>query len=302
MNRKLLFIYNPFSGKGEIKQNLSDITDIFIKHGFDVSIHTTQGKGDATKKVLETAKEFDRIVCSGGDGTLNEVVKGLIKSKAQTPLGYIPTGSTNDFGCSLGIAKDVIEATKIAAGSNEHCIDMGCFNDDHFVYVAAFGIFTRASYQTDQNLKNFLGHAAYIFEAIKSLQDIPSIPMQIEVDGNIIRGNFIYGMVTNAIQVGGLKDFIKGDVELDDGLFEVMLIKSPQNPVELAEIGSYLANLKKSSEYVYNFQTKSIKFTAASQVAWTLDGEYGGNVEVANVSSMSSAIHMMTKGDKPRVI
>ncbi len=298
MTKRLLFICNPFSGRGVINQNLTKILDIFIKRGFEVTVHITQGKTDATKKVLESAKYFDRIVCSGGDGTLNEVTKGIMQVNDISPitLGYIPSGSTNDFGSSLGLSEeDVLSSAKIAAGDNINRIDIGKFNDDFFVYVAAFGLFTDVSYQTDQNLKNFLGHAAYVLEAMKTLQDIPDIPIRAEANGKIIEGNFIYGMVTNAVSVGGLKDFIKGDVKLSDGLFEVMLIRSPQNPVELAEIGSYLTNIRKETDLVYSFKTDSIKINSEKEISWTLDGEYGGEWKNAAISNISRTVDFLTR-------
>lgn len=298
MKKRLLFIYNPHSGTGIIKQNLSDMVDTFVKSGYEVTVHPTQSKGDATKKVIEEGEKFDRIVCSGGDGTLNEVERGLqrLKNPLDIELGYIPSGSTNDFGKSLGLPHGILDATKVSAGNEIINIDMGQFNEEYFVYVAAFGLFTGVSYKTDQNLKNIFGHAAYIFEAIKSLQgNIPSIPLTVESNGETIRGDFIYGMVTNALQVGGLKDFIKGEVELSDGLFEVMLIRCPQNPIELAEIGSFFANVKKDTRLVHTFQTNSIKFIGNDNVDWTLDGEFGGSVQTAIINNLKQSTRFVMK-------
>ena len=208
MSKKLLFVYNPHSGKGMIKQNLSDIMDCLIKADFEVTIYATQAAGDAVNKCCEEAKNYDRIVCSGGDGTLDEVVTGVMKSGHRVPIGYIPAGSTNDFGNSLGIDKEMLSAAHIAAGEHSFLCDVGRFGEDYFVYVAAFGIFTEVSYATDQNLKNMLGHAAYILEGMKQLWDIPSFRMLVEHDGNIFYDEFIYGMVTNTMSVGGFKGII----------------------------------------------------------------------------------------------
>lgn len=292
MSKKLLFIYNPHSGKGSIKEYLPQVLDIFVKAGFCVGVHPTQGEEDATKKVIESAKEFDRVVCSGGDGTLNEVITGVMQSEDDIVVGYIPSGSTNDFGSTLKLTGNISNAARIAAGENIEKIDVGCFNDKNFVYVAAFGIFTEISYETDQNLKNFFGHAAYIISAIKSLQDIPSISLQVEADGRIIHGEFIYGMVTNAAQVAGLKDFIKGDVKLNDGLFEVMLIRTPKNPIELTEIGSFFTNIIKETDLVLSFRAREIKFTGQSGVYWTLDGEFGGEYETSYITNKKQAVSM----------
>ena len=162
MSKKLLFVYNPHSGKGLIKQHLSDIMDVLIKEGFEITIYPTQAQGDAVNKCREEAERFDRIVCSGGDGTLDEVVTGVMQSGHPLPIGYIPAGSTNDFGNSLGIDKEMLNAARIAGGEHSFLCDVGRFGEDFFVYVAAFGLFTEVSYATDQNLKNMLGHAAYV--------------------------------------------------------------------------------------------------------------------------------------------
>lgn len=293
--KKLLFVYNPKSGKGLIKSNLSDILDTFIKSGFEVTIYPTQSKGDATNRVRESERHYDRIICSGGDGTLNEVVKGLMLSKHKVPFGYIPSGSTNDFGKSIGISKDMERAALAAAGEHRFSVDIGQFNEDYFVYVAAFGLFTEVSYQTSQELKNILGHAAYILEAAKQFSDIPTFHMTIEADGKVIKDEFIYGMITNSLSVGGLKDFIKGDVSLGDGKFEVMLVRAPKNPVELSEILAYLGNIRKETAYVYSFQTKKLSITCEHEIPWTLDGEDGGKRNDVVIENKYRALEIMVE-------
>lgn len=295
MDKKLLFVYNPHSGKGMIKQNLSDIIDSFIKAGFEVTIYTTQAAGDAVPKCRVEAKNYNRIVCSGGDGTLDEVVTGVMQSGCHIPIGYIPAGSTNDFGNSLGINKEMLSAAKIAAGEHSFLCDVGRFGEDYFVYVAAFGIFTEVSYATDQNLKNMLGHAAYILEGVKQLWEIPSFRMLVEHDGNIFYEEFIYGMVTNTMSVGGFKGIIPGNIELDDGLFEVTLIKTPKNPIELNEILAFLTGISKDSELVYSFKTKQIKFTSNEKVPWTLDGEFGGEQESILIENIHQGMEIIVE-------
>ncbi|MCR5396608.1 MAG: YegS/Rv2252/BmrU family lipid kinase [Lachnospiraceae bacterium] len=295
MSKKLLFVYNPHSGKGMIKQNLSDIMDCLIKADFEVTIYATQAAGDAVNKCCEEAQNYDRIVCSGGDGTLDEVVTGVMKSGHRVPIGYIPAGSTNDFGNSLGIDKEMLSAAHIAAGEHSFLCDVGRFGEDYFVYVAAFGIFTEVSYATDQNLKNMLGHAAYILEGMKQLWDIPSFRMLVEHDGNIFYDEFIYGMVTNTMSVGGFKGIIPGNIELNDGLFEVTLIKTPKNPIELNEILAFLTGLAKDTELVYSFKTNQIKFTCNEKVPWTLDGEYGGDPESVLISNIPQAMEIIVE-------
>ena len=273
---KLLFVFNPRSGKGLIREHLVDIVDVMVKAGYEVTIYTTQAQGDAIKKIKEEAKNYDRVVCSGGDGTLDEVVTGMQQSEVNVPIGYIPAGSTNDFANSLGIPKDMVEAARVAVGDKPFPCDVGYFNGDTFVYVAAFGIFTEVSYKTPQQLKNVLGHAAYILEGAKQLHDIPSFTMQVEHDGEVFQDKFIFGMVTNSISVGGFKGMTGDDVKLDDGVFEVTLIKSPRNPIELNRILASLTNLIDDTDLIYTFKTNDLHIISKDKVAWTLDGEFGG--------------------------
>ncbi len=294
MSKKLLFIVNPRSGKGQIKEHLADILDIMIKADYQVSVHITQAGGDATGKTIEQAENYDRIICSGGDGTLDEVVTGMMQLpiEARKPIGYIPAGSTNDFGNSLGIDKNMLNAARISVSENLFPCDIGRFNSDSFVYVAAFGIFTEVSYATSQDLKNILGHAAYIIEGAKQLRDIPSFRMQVEYDGNVVYDEFIYGMITNSKSVGGFQGIIRGDIGLNDGVFETTLIKMPRNPIELNEILGFMTGLIPDSDMVYSFQTKEIKFTSTEAVPWTLDGEYGGDHQTVVITDESKALEI----------
>lgn len=276
MSQKLLFIFNPHAGKGQIKNHLVDIVDMMVKAGFDVTIYTTQAQADATRKVVEEGAGYDRIVCSGGDGTLDEVMTGLMQAKLHIPIGYIPAGSTNDFANSLGIPKEMLKAAERAVGQNRFPCDIGDFNSDTFVYVAAFGLFTEVSYKTSQQLKNIFGHVAYIMEGVKQLRDIPSFRMQVEYDGKVFQDEFIYGMVTNSVSVGGFKGMTGNDVKLDDGLFEVTLIRNPKNPIELNEILACLTNMIDDSDLIYSFKTDAVHIMAKEEVSWTLDGEFGG--------------------------
>ena len=293
MSQKLLFVYNAHSGKGQIRNDLLDIVDIMVKADYEVTIYPTQERLDATRKIKECAAEYDRIVCSGGDGTLDEVVTGLIESNLDIPIGYIPAGSTNDFANSLGIPKDMVEAARVAVGDKPFPCDVGYFNGDTFVYVAAFGIFTEVSYKTPQQLKNVLGHAAYILEGAKQLHDIPSFTMQVEHDGEVFQDKFIFGMVTNSISVGGFKGMTGDDVKLDDGVFEVTLIKSPRNPIELNRILASLTNLIDDTDLIYTFKTNDLHIISKDKVAWTLDGEFGGEHEDLVIKNLNKQITIM---------
>ena len=215
-----------------------------------------------------------------------------LEPSARKPIGYIPAGSTNDFGNSLGIDKNMLNAAQISVSDKLFPCDIGRFNSDSFVYVAAFGIFTEVSYATSQDMKNLLGHAAYIIEGAKQLRDIPSFRMQVEYDGNVIYDEFIFGMITNSKSVGGFQGIIRGNIGLNDGVFEATLIKMPRNPMELNEILGFMTGIIPDSEMVYSFQTSEIKFTCSEDVPWTLDGEFGGNHKVVDVIDENSALEI----------
>lgn len=292
---KLLFIFNQHSGKGLIKSHLADIIDIMVKEGYEVTAYATQSQGDAIDKVQEWAEKYDKIVCSGGDGTLDEVITGLMKCGIKVPVGYIPAGSTNDFGNSLGIDKDMIRSAEIAVRGNNFPCDIGQFADDYFVYVAAFGIFTEVSYKTSQSLKNVFGHAAYILEGVKNVTNVPSFKMRVETENGVIEDQFIYGMITNSVSVGGFKGIVPAEVELNDGLFEATLIKSPQNAFQLNDILACLGGLKSESEYIYSFQTKQLTVCCEEEIPWTLDGEYGGDHKEVTIRNCNKAIDIMVE-------
>ena len=284
--KKLLFVFNPKSGMGLIKNHLLDIIDIMVKAGYEPTVYPTQARGDATRIVRETGANYERIVCSGGDGTLDEVVTGMREGNIEVPLGYIPAGSTNDFARTLGIPNDMVKAAQIAVGDHAFACDVGQFNDDTFIYIAGFGIFTEISYDTPQELKNVLGHAAYILSAAQSLASIPNYMMQIDVNGELIEDRFIYGMITNSVSVGGFKGLTGKDIQLDDGEFEMTFIKYPANPIELNEIITYLTGIISETRMVYNCKADSVRVRSIESIPWTLDGEFGGehwDVEITNL-------------------
>lgn len=291
--KKLLFVVNGHSGKGQIKNKLLDIIDIMIKEGYHVQVHTTQEREDATKVVREQAKYYDLVVCSGGDGTLDEAVTGMMQSEVRTPLGYIPAGSTNDFANSLEIPKDMIQAAKTAVLGVPFSCDVGEFNGDYFIYVAAFGIFTDVSYATSQELKNALGHVAYILEGAKRLHTIKTYHMRVEYDGNEIEGDFLLGMITNSTSVGGFKNMTGKDVKLDDGMFEVTLIHKPKNIIELNTIIASLTNLKDETDLIDSFRAESVKFYSEEEIPWTLDGEFGGDHKEVQIKDHCKAVDIM---------
>ena len=291
--KKMLFIYNPRAGKAKIRSNLLDIIDIFTKAGFEVTAYPTQARGDGFTAVTQRRLGFyDIIVCSGGDGTLDEVVTGMMQCDKRLPIGYVPAGSTNDFANSLQIPKNMIDAAHVIVNGRTFSCDIGGFNDDVFVYIAAFGLFTEVSYETRQDVKNILGHMAYVLEGMKRLSGIKSYPMRVEHDGQILEGDFIFGMVTNSLSVGGFKRITGKYVQLDDGEFEVTLIKRPANPVELNTIMAALLNRNINTDLMYCFKTSALKATAEEEIAWTLDGEYGGKHREVNIQVFRQALQI----------
>ena len=203
--KKMLFIYNPNAGTGILKPKLSEVLDIFTKGGYEVTVYPTQRTHDAVEKIQSYEGSYDLLVCSGGDGTLDEAVTGMQLRGTDIPLGYIPAGTTNDFAASLGIPKDILSAADTAVNGVPFSCDVGMVNDDHFIYIAAFGLFTDVSYETKQSMKNILGHLAYVLEGTKRIFNIPSYKIKVSHDGESFEDEFIFGMVTNSRSVGGFK-------------------------------------------------------------------------------------------------
>lgn len=295
--KKLLFIINPFSGKGQIKNKLLEIVDLFVKNGYQVTVHPTQKPQDAMELVMQEACGYDLVVCSGGDGTLDETVTGMMRQGHRIPIGYIPSGSTNDFADSLKLPKRVEKAAQIAMEGSPFACDIGSFNGDYFVYIAAFGLFTDVSYGTSQEWKNLIGHAAYILEGMKRLHTVQSYHMKVEYEDQVIEDEFVYGMITNSMSAGGFKNITGKNVQLDDGLFEVTLVCMPRNPIELNEIIASMTNMIDDTDYIYTFKTNCLKVTSLESIPWTLDGEYGGNHTNLVIQNEKQAIEIMVKSD-----
>ena len=292
MEKRLFFVYNPRAGKGLIKAKLADIIDIFVKAGYETIVYPTQAKGDGYERVMEYHDKVDAGVCSGGDGTLDEVVSGLMACGSPVPVGYIPAGSTNDFANSLSIPKDMVKAAAAVAKGGLYRCDVGRFNDGTFVYIAAFGLFTDVAYETNQNLKNILGHVAYILEGAKRLLDIKSYHCKIQAEDRCLEGDYIYGMITNSRSVGGFKHLTGKNVDMSDGLFEVTLIRRPKNPLELNEIIASLLVAEDRTDMIDSFKTSRITIKSEESISWTLDGEYGGSHQQVDVENRKQALHL----------
>ncbi len=295
---KLLFVYNPYAGKGLIKSKIAEILDVFTKAGYLTTVYPTQAAKDGYKMLRELEETYDLIVCSGGDGTLDETVTAMIEKGIPCPLGYIPAGSTNDFARSLDISRDMIEAAESAVNGKVFQCDVGDFNGDIFVYIAAFGMFTDVSYATPQDTKNVLGHMAYLLEGIKRIYSIPSYKMKITYDDQEpLEGKYMFGMVTNSRSVGGFKSIIGKNVVFDDGEFEVTLIRKPSNVLELQDIMGALLIEQIDSKYMTNFKAKKIVFDCEEEVAWTLDGEFGGEHDFVEIENKMKALKLMVANE-----
>lgn len=298
--KKLLFIYNAHAGKGGIKNHLESILDTFMKNGYLTTVMPTQQRGDACQWAMDMSGNYDLVVCSGGDGTLDEVISGMLKVSHKTPIGYIPAGSTNDFANSLAIPKSMKKAAELAVTGESFFCDAGQFNQAYFIYIVAFGAFTEVSYETKQEFKNVLGHAAYILEGMRQLGKIKAYRVKVVSESLSIEDEFIYGMVTNTTSVGGVLTVGGKNVMLDDGLFEVTLIKMPRNPLELQNILAALVLNQVDSKYMYSFKTDHIEFHSEDAIPWTLDGEYGGHKKDVCIENKERALELIVDTSKVR--
>lgn len=293
--KNMLFILNPSAGRKHIKNKLFDIVDLFVKGGYDVKVYPTQSKGDARRIVTEEGWIHDIIVCAGGDGTLDEVVAGCIECGCDTPIGYIPCGTTNDFARSLGIPKDPIRAAKRIVKYEQKPIDIGSFNGDSFVYVAAFGAFTEVTYTTPQEYKNYLGHMAYVLEGIRNLPNLTPYHIKIEHDGDVIEDDFIIGMVTNSLTVGGFNTPNAKLAKFDDGMFEALFVKYPSNPVDFQAAATAYFMGEFNPDYMYQFKARRVVIESPEAIQWTLDGEFGGSVTYTEIVNLQHAVNIIKK-------
>ena len=289
--KKLLYIYNPMSGQKTIGNHLSEIVEYFSKKSYFPTVYATQKANDAREKVKEFSKEYEEILVSGGDGTLDEVVSGLLKSEEKSIIGYIPTGSTNDFSRSLKIPTDIKKATKIAINGETMDIDVGKFNSKFFTYVAAFGSIAQVSYETDQSMKNIFGRFAYILEGVKTVSNLKAYKAKITIDDEVFEGEFIHFMATNSVSVGGFNNFYKKNIGLDDGIFEAVLIKKPNGLIELNQIIDGLRSKKENDNVI--FRSGSVfKVESDEKISWTLDGDYGGSYKKSEIKVLNRAVKM----------
>ena len=274
MKKRMLFVFNPKAGKGRIKMHLLDIVDIFNKGGYEVIIRATQGPKDAYEQVKEYADQVDLIAC------------------------YIPAGSTNDFANSLFMPKSMTAAASMIMEEQIYHCDIGKFNNQTFAYVAAFGLFTNVSYETDQDLKNILGHVAYVLEGMKQLFEVKSYHLKVTSDELTVENDFIYGMISNSRSVGGFKNLTGKNVDMNDGLFEVTLITNPKNPLELQEIMTALLTAEDNTDLIYSFKSAHVVIESEEAVPWTLDGEFGGDQTHVEIDNLHEAMNLYLTSSK----
>lgn len=295
--KKVLYIYNPNAGRQRSRAILSEALETLSVWGCELTVFPTSGSGDAAETACRLAPRHDRVVCCGGDGTMNEVVSGFLKlpEEQRPPLGFLPMGSANDFSRNLDLPKSIPEQAYLAATGEGKLVDIGDSSGHPFTYITAFGLFTEVSYSTPQTMKNVLGHFAYLLEGAGSLKNIPSYNMTVTADdGRTIEGEFVYGMVGNTTSMGGVMNLPKSLVKLDDGEFEVLLLRKPRTPKDWQDVASALTNLQlPRSGAVEAFSAKSVTFTCDRPVAWTVDGEFGGERMETHVKVLPRAVRIV---------
>ena len=291
--KKMLFILNPCAGMRKANKVLTDIIACFNRAEYDVSVYVTAAHGEATELVASRAKEFDLIVCCGGDGTFNETVSGILQAGAKTPIGYIPAGSTNDFANSLGLATNPVVAAKRIAEGTPTAYDVGSFGGRIFTYVASFGAFTKASYATPQSVKNALGHTAYVLGGISELSQIKDIHAKFTIDGETLEGDYIFGAICNSTSIGGIAKLDPSQVDMADGLFEMLLVRAPKDLGEIAECIAAVQKQQYNCRMITFRNVSNLTVETEEGTNWTLDGEMEPYHESVSVENLHHAIYLV---------
>lgn len=291
--KQMLFILNPTSGMKKAARNLADILSIFNRADYAPIVYVTASRGDAVKAVENMGKNVERIVCCGGDGTLNETVTGIIKSGFNIPLGYIPAGSTNDFAGSLHLSGDMLKAAQQIVEGTPVPYDVGKWGDRYFTYIASFGAFTKASYATPQNLKNALGHLAYILEGMQELSAIRAEHIRVELDNEVLEDDYLFGAVCNSTSVGGILTLNANLVDMSDGKFEIFLIRAPKDFQELHECILALKNQTYNCKMITFRSASSLRVYENEDMPWSLDGERANGAEVIHVENLHERIRIV---------
>lgn len=292
--KKLLIIANPRSGKAKIKNDILNIVQIFSNAKFEVTVYPTKCQGDATVRAQSIKEgEYDRIVVCGGDGTLNEVITGIMQSGIKCTIGYIPYGTLNEWSSSLKISRNATEAAKDIVNGIEIDLDIGKFNDKYFSYTASFGAFTEVSYSAPQEVKNVLGQAAYFFEGLKSLGNIKPLHLKLKCDDKEIEGDFLFGAISNSLSVGGIVKFDDSVVKLNDGLFEILLIKNPTSILQFQSIVDGILRKDLNRKEIEFIHAREVVITGSENIPWTLDGEFAEGQELITLTNIPSALHLI---------
>lgn len=299
MKKRLLFIINPNAGKTAIKDVLFEIIMVFSEAGYEVVTYPTTGPTDAERKVKEDGADYDLIVCAGGDGTLENTVSGyMLMGEKKVPIGYIPCGSTNDFARTTSIPFNRVKAANDIVNGTPKLLDIGQFADKFFIYVAAFGVFTEVSYKTDQSLKKVMGHAAYVVEGIKDLANLKVYNIEAKFDDQTISGEFILGMITNSLSVGGYKLRGSKHVALDDGKFECLFVRKPTTVADVQRLlTQVLTNNITDDELFFITKASKVFIKSNEPINWTLDGEYGGSHDEVTVINHQKALMLCLDGE-----
>ena len=294
--KKLLFIMNPFAGQKKANKVLPEILLVFTEAGYEIQVAMTTGSGSATKLAAKYGSGKDLIVCCGGDGTLNETVTGLLRAGLnQIPVGYIPSGTTNDFASSLKLSHNPVQAAKDIVEGQSIAYDVGRFGDRYFCYVASFGAFTKASYAVPQTVKNALGHTAYVLGGISELSQIRNEHVRMEIDGEVIEDDFLFGAICNSTSIGGILTLPPNQVDMGDGIFEVMLIRAARNLNEIPECILAVQNQTYNCGMITFRPARTVKITADPFMAWTLDGEKADGLAEITVENLHHAIRIVQR-------
>ena len=291
--KKLLMIVNPSAGRSKSRGPLFDAAAILSQAGYLISIHNTVCAGDAAETAAREGEHYDVIVAVGGDGTLNEVVSGVLRLEHPPALGYLAQGSTNDFASSLHISNKPAAAAAAIAQATPRQLDIGQWNGRHFVYVASFGAFTRSSYAAPQAAKNALGHFAYILEGMKDLNTLRPYQVRLTADGEVLDGEYLFGAVCNSTSIGGLMKLDPERVVLDDGKFELLLVPNPRTALDLQNLVVALLNQKYDSEGLVFRHVSSIHLETEEDLPWSLDGEYAPSAAKVNIHNHQAALRML---------
>ena len=294
--KKMLLVVNPCAGTRKINKSMVDVLSVFNRGGYDVQTYITAGPHDAEDAVRQRCGDVDIVVCAGGDGTFNETLAGVMASGCDVPLGYIPCGSTNDFAASLKLSTNVLEAAKDIVEGTPQQYDVGKFDHRYFSYVASFGVFTKTAYSTPQNVKNALGHTAYLLEGIQELSQFKTEHVRFELEDQVIEDDFLFGAVSNSLSVGGILTLDPKQVDMTDGKFELLLVRAPKNLREVQECLQALQKQTYNCAMMTFLSAKKMKVVASAEMNWTLDGERQDGCEEVLIENLRSAFRLVKRG------